>query len=230
VDGDFPRHSSVASDQPRWRYQGDDAIAGNHRTEMPGSNSGTNLSVGRSCVEPLAARYPINTPDRSGAPGPRCGVSPGSTVLSMEPRFHWVGRGFFHPVPAASPFCPARGELVRTNHPPILPAVIDRIRCFDNPSIPPRGQSGHVGFGFLPGGKPQAIANPLTGLSSCLRCPGHHSSFHGLGIMGRNLFPLAAAGEGTTPGVGLGPMPTRCRTTLGDLEARGVREGSGEGV
>ena len=25
VDGDFPRHSSVASDQPRWRYQGADA-------------------------------------------------------------------------------------------------------------------------------------------------------------------------------------------------------------
>ncbi len=40
VDGDFPRHSSVASDQPRWRYQGDDAIAGNHRTEMPGSKFG----------------------------------------------------------------------------------------------------------------------------------------------------------------------------------------------
>jgi hypothetical protein len=131
--------------------------------------------------------------------------------------------------------CPSEGvhssgELVRTNHPPILPAVIDRIGRFNNASVPPRGQSGHVGFGFFPGGKPQTVANPLTGLSSCLRCPGHHSSFHGLGIMGRNLFPLAVAGEGTTPGVGLGPMPTRCRTTLGDLEARGVREGSGEGV
>ncbi len=36
----------------------------------------------------------------------------------------------------------------------------------------------------------------MTGLSSCLRCPGHYSSFHGVGIMGRNLSPLPAAGEG----------------------------------
>ncbi len=66
-----------------------------------------------------------------------------------------IGRGFFHPVfPAASPFCPGRGEqLVRTNHPPILPAVIDRIRCFDNPSIPYQGEFCGILFGFFLGGK-----------------------------------------------------------------------------
>jgi len=173
-----------------------------------------------------------HAPDRPGASDldAACPRSPplsrdGAPVLLSWP-------GFFHPVSCAipPPLLQGRGGLVRTNHPPILPAVIDRIGRFNNASVPPQGQSDHVGFGFFPGGKPQAVANPLTGLSSCLRCPGHHSSFHGVGIMSRNLFPLAAAGEGTTPGVGLGPMPTRCRTTLGDLEARGVREGSGEGV
>src|SRR6266567_2917024 len=53
---------------------------------MPGNKFGTNLSVSRSRVEPLAARYPIpNTPDRPGASGPRCGVSPGSTSFSWSP-------------------------------------------------------------------------------------------------------------------------------------------------
>ena len=52
----------------------------------PGASSGTNLSVWRSCVESLAARYPFpNTPDRPGASGPRCGVSPGSTSFRWSP-------------------------------------------------------------------------------------------------------------------------------------------------
>jgi hypothetical protein len=118
--------------------------------------------------------------------------------------------GFFGPaclsVSAGLPPDPAlKAGLVLTNKPPILPAVIDRIGGFNNASVPPRGQSGQVGFGFFPGGKPQAVANPLTGLSSCLRCPGHHSSFHGVGIMTRTYPLLPAAEEGLRFGA-LWPM------------------------
>jgi hypothetical protein len=50
----------------------------------PGASSGTNLSVWRSCVEPLAARYPF-----PNTPGPTRGIRtsmrrvPGVCLLSM---------------------------------------------------------------------------------------------------------------------------------------------------
>ena len=110
---------------------------------MAQSYSGTSLELtcpsGVPCVEPLAVRYPIpNTPDRPGAPGPRCGVSPGSTS------FPWS------PGPGSRP-----GLLSSGRHSPSAPARVgDRALCGSRPG------KGH-GQGWKAAGR--GVVRPFGG-------------------------------------------------------------------
>src|SRR5260370_39092919 len=57
-----------------------------HCTEMPGNKFGTPLSIWRFLRRTPGGMLSVpNTPDRPGAAGPRCGVSPASASFPWRP-------------------------------------------------------------------------------------------------------------------------------------------------